>query len=261
MPKLHELLAAESNLAAAYNAISEETLKVLGKPELFMKQTAIVTHFDESERHLDTSETKDSTTTVSERMSYNFGRAFTSYIDLLMQKDRTNQDARADVIVNGEVLLSGVPATALLTLEARLADARKKLEAAPTLQPGPVWVEDKSESMWKTEEPSVSFRTRKTIRPIVLVQATKEHPAQVEKVAEDVPIARIERVTWSGMWTSKQKHDALARLDALVIAVKKARQRANRTDVVQMKAGEKIASFILNGPASEQLTGPDVEAA
>lgn len=261
MPKLHELLAAESNLAAAYNAIGEETLKVLGKPDLFMKQTATVTHFDESERHLDTAETKDNTTTVAERMTYNFGRAFTSYIDLLMQKDRTNQDARADVIVNGETLLKDMPATSLLTLEARLGVARKTIEAVPTLQPGPVWVEDKGENMWKTDEPNVSFRTKKTVRPIILVQATDKHPAQVEKVSEDVPVARIERMTWSGMWTSKQKHDALARLDALVVAVKKARQRANRADVVSVKVGERLANFILNGPTSEQLTGLDVEAA
>lgn len=260
MAKLHELLAAESSVAAAYNAISEETLKVFGKPDHFLKVVASVSHFAEDERHLDVTETKDKVTTVDERMDYQFGRAFVSYFDLLAQKDRTNQEARADIIVNGAVLLKDAPATMLLTLETKLGDLRKKFEAIPTLQPGPVWVDDPAEAMWKTDEPATSFRTRKTVRPIIMAPATDKHAAQVEKVNEDVPIAKIERTTWSGMWTSKQKHDALARLDALLVAIKKARQRANRVDIVPIEVGSTIASFLLHGPSSENIVGRDTDA-
>jgi hypothetical protein len=259
MAKLHELLAAESSVAAAYNTIAAETLKVFGKPDHFTKQTESISYFDEGDKKLDQSATKDNVTTVDERINYTFGRAFSSYIDLLAQKDRTNQTAKADVIVNGQVIIKDAPATSLLTLEARLGESRKQLEAIPTLQPGPVWIEDKSESMWKVEEPTVTFRTKKTMRPVVLVPATPQHPAQVEKIMEDVPVAKIEKVTWSGMWTSKQKSDALARLDALTVAVKKARQRANRADVVPVQVGGAIAKFILTGPESEALTGVDTE--
>ena len=91
------------------------------------------------------------------------------------------------------------------------------------------------------------------MRPVVLVLPTKEHPAQVEKIVEDVPVARIERTMWSGMWTSKKKQDILARLDVLIVSIKKARQRANRADLHPIKIGKIISQFLLHGPKSEEL--------
>lgn len=257
MPKLHELLAAEANVAAQANAIAEETLKVFGRPEAFIRTTTSVHHFAEEDQRLDVTETKELTTTVESRLAYGFGRPWTNHLDLLASKDRTNQEAKADVVVNGAVLLTGVPATFLLALEKHLADARKRLEAAPTLQAGVPWEWSEVDHLYIAGEPQVSFRTRKTVRPIIMAEATKEHPAQVQAISEDVPIARIEKLLASGMWTSAQKADALARLDALLVAVKKARQRANRADVVPMKVGQILARFILAGPAADKLTDQD----
>jgi len=247
MAKLHELLAAEASVAAAYNSISEETLKVFGKPDHFTKQTTAVSYFAEDEKNLNTFETKDSVTTVDERLDWQLGDAFRSYFDLLAQKDSTNQKAQADVELDGKVFLTGVPATYLLTLETKIGDLRKKFETIPTLQPGPLWIEDKNEGKWRTAEASVSFKTKKTIRPIILVGPTDKHPAQVEKISEDVAVAKIERTTWSGMWTSTQKSEVLARLDALLIALKQARQRANCQEVVKLPVAKRISEYLLNG--------------
>lgn len=247
MPKLHELLAAEASVAGAYNSISEETLKVFGKPDHFMKQTTATSYFAEAEKNLDTFETKDSVTTVTERLNWQLGDAFKSYFDILAQKDATNQMAKADVELDGKVFLTGVPATYLLTLETKIGDLRKKFEAIPTLQPGPLWVEDAGEGKWRTAEAQVSFKTKKTIRPIILVAPTDKHPAQVEKISEDVPVAKIERTTWSGMWTSTEKSDLLARLDALLIALKQARQRANTQEVVKLQVGKRLSDYLLTG--------------
>lgn len=254
MAKLHELLAAEGNVAATYNAIAEETLRVLARPTAFLRETVTVRHFDEAQRQLDTTEVTDNTTTVTDRLTYSLGKAFASYINLLLAKDRTNQEARADVMLNGQVFLADVPATALLTLETRLGGLRKAFESIPTLMAGPVWEWDADQSMYRTATPTVTFRTKKTVRAVQLAPATDKHPAQVEKVPEDVAIASIERQGWSGMWTSRAKSDILARLDALLVAVKVARQRANRVDVVRLDAGARIASFLLNGPAAADLT-------
>lgn len=245
--KLHELLAAESNRAAAYNAVGEETLKVFGKPDHFVRTTKSIEHFDESERHLDVSETKDNVTTVSDRVAYTFGKAWVDFVDLVAEKEDANQRAQADVVVGGQTILAKMPCLLLLGLESKLAELRGKLLAAPTLQPGPKWVWDAQEQLFKTAEPKITFRTKKTIRPMVLVQATKEHPAQVDKITEDVPVARISEVTWSGMWTSTRKHEVLARLDDLLVAVKRARQKANQVEVVSRDVGKPIADYLLAG--------------
>jgi hypothetical protein len=258
MAKMHELLAAETNVNAVYNAMLEETLKVLEKPDHFTRVTAAKEFFDTSESHLNQTETKDMVTTVGDRLGYFFGRPFINMMDTSLQKDATNQIAKADLVVNGEVLLKEVPATALLAWESKFDALRRVLLKVPTLPPGPVWVEDDQEDgLWRTAEPQVTFTTKKTMKPVILHEATKEHPAQVEKVFEDVPVAKVTKTVWSGMWTSKKKMEALGRLDALLIAIKKARQRANRTDVVKIKAGNILSDFILRGP--EEVTGSDSE--
>jgi hypothetical protein len=257
MPKLHELLAAESNVAAAANAIAEETLKVLGRPEAFVRTVTKVAHFAEEDQKLDTVQSTEITTTVKQRLAYSLGRAWQKHVDLLVSKDATNQDAKADIVVGGQVLVYAVPATALLTLEKQLGAVRVQLEVAPTLPAGLPWRWDPAENLFVTEEPKVSFRTRKTVRPIVLTPATKEHPAQVQTITEDVPIAKIEQTQFSGMWTSAEKADTLARLDTLLVAVKKARQRANRTEVKQVPLGRALTEFILNGPAGDLISDVD----
>lgn len=255
--KMHELLAAETNVKTFYNAMLSETMKVFGTGAHFVKQVETLTHFNAEESRLDTVKTKDIVTTVDERLGYFFGRPFVNMLDLMIQKDATNQTSKADLVVEGQTILSGVPAVTLLSWEGHFDALRAVLLAIPHLQAGPEWVRDDAENLWRTKEAMVSFNTRKTAIPVVLYEATKEHPAQVKEVFEDKAIAKKEVTTWSGMWTSKQKADALARLDALLVAIKKARQRANRAPVVQVQAGAILANFILKGPEADKLTGAD----
>lgn len=247
MAKLHELIASEPNVTAVFNSMREETLKVFGKPDNFTKTVTTKSYFDEENRKLDTVETKDMVTTVQERLRYFLSKSFTRYVDLQLRKDKTNQHARADLVVAGKTLAKDVPATMLLQLEKELAHIRSVLLQAPTLQSGPVWVRDESEGLFVTLEPQVSFSTKKSMRPVILVEATKEHPAQVEKVTEDVPVAKVERKVWSGMITSREKADMIGRVDALLVAAKRARQRANSQEADKSSIGSSIVDYILSG--------------
>src|SRR5258708_40301325 len=94
--KMHELLAAEANVVSVYNAMLEETFKVFEKPDHFIKATATKKHLDESEANLDTTETKDNTTTVDDRLVYYFCRSFANMFDLSMQMDTTNPSDNAN---------------------------------------------------------------------------------------------------------------------------------------------------------------------
>ena len=111
MAKLHELLAVESSVSAAYNLVSDETQKVFGKPDHFTKQVTSTDYFNDEEKHLNTIETKDIITTVTDRLKWQLGDAFVKYVDLIASKDSTNQVAKADVELDGKILLTGMPAT------------------------------------------------------------------------------------------------------------------------------------------------------
>ena len=68
---------------------------------------------------------------------------------------------------------------------------------------------------------------------------------RVKEVFEDVPVARITKDSYSGMFTSAQKADIIGRLDALLKAVKQARQRANNVEADKSKFGSIITKFLL----------------
>lgn len=245
MAKMHELLAVESAVTANFQRDLEETLKVLARPDHFQKQVAQKTFFAEEDQKLNVSETKDITTTVAERLNW-FSGAAEKYLDVIIQKDKTNQKAVADIALDdGTVVAADVPATTLLALETKLQDLRKVFVAVPTLPSGIMWEWDAAENLWKTKEPVVTFQTKKTAKAVVLYEATKEHPAQVKEVFEDVPVAKITKDTYNGMLTSAQKAEVLGRLDTLLKAVKQARQRANNVDADKTKIGPAITKFLL----------------
>ena len=245
MAKMHELLAVESSVTANFQRDLEETLKVFARPDAFRREVVSKNFFAEEDSRMNTVATSEITTTVNDRLNW-FSGAADKYLDVVIQKDKTNQKAVASIVLDdGTVLAADVPATTLLALETKLQDFRRVFSAIPTLPSGVVWVFDSGENLWKTKEPSVTFQTKKTSKPVVLYEATKEHPAQVKEVFEDVPVAKIEKNMFNGMITSAEKSDLIGRLDVLLKAVKVARQRANNVDADTTKIGATITKFLL----------------
>jgi hypothetical protein len=251
MPKLHEILAVESGLQTAAKKINEETIKTFGKKdEHFVEMVRDVKHFAEEDAKLDTNEAKAMVTTVFDKLLYTV-QPNVRALDAYMQKEATNQKAAADIIVGDAKLATDVPATVLLGLETKLTELRTVYEAIPTLAPGPTWEPDadrrKTGGVYRSVHPDVTFRTKKTMKPIIMAPATDHHPAQVQAIQEDVPVARITTQYWSGMITSAQKSDLLGRVDRLLRAVKRARQRANATEVEKRTIGRELFDFIHEG--------------
>lgn len=244
--KMHDILAVESAVTGNYNRDREETLKVLARPDMFRRTVTSKTFFSEDDQHLNTVDTNEITTTVEDRLQW-YRTSVQDFIDLNLQKDKTNQTAMADLVVDGVVLAKEVPAVTLLMLENRLQDVRKVLVAVPTLESGYEWEHDKLSNLFKTKEPKVTFSTKKTMKPVVLAPATDKHPAQVKEVFEDVPVAKITVDTYSGMLTSAEKATLLARLDKLLKATKQARVTANDVKAVNDKMGEKIFDWLYSG--------------
>jgi hypothetical protein len=107
--------------------------------------------------------------------------------------------------------------------------------------------EHREPGIYKARETSKT-RTKKTVRPMVLYEATKEHPAQVKEVTEDLPVGTILEQEWSSLITPATKADLLDRCDILVRAVRRARARANELeiDVKANKIGKKLLDFVFH---------------
>lgn len=166
--------------------------------------------------------------------------------DVTAQKDATNMNAKADVVLpNGTVLLKGVPATHLLFLERKLVDLINFAEKLPVQDPAESWKLDGSQNLYVTD-PTKTVKTKKVESIQVVVQPTKEHPAQTAKITQDEIIG-----DWSTVkFTSALQHDRVkqivARAKILAKAVKIAREEANTVEVVSLKSSP-LLSYIFEG--------------
>ena len=105
--------------------------------------------------------------------------------------------------------------------------------------------------------PQVTTKTEKKVTPVILYPATEKHPAQIEKVTEDVPVGTFTLSVISGATTAIQKANVIAVLDDLIIEVKKARTRANSVEVQKVYIGKTLTDLVLgaltNAPANNAV--------
>lgn len=253
--KLHEILAVEGDLDATQKKIAEETKTTFEKKaDHFIEGHRELAMFNEDDAQQNQVEHKAMVTTVIDKLEWT-AQAAAKYYDTVFAKDRANQSARADIAIDGTVLAKDVPATFLLGLETKLKALRDVYLAIPTLAPGHAWEPDatRGKGVYRARDPEIRMKTAKTIRYKVLVEPTKEHPAQIEKWFEDVPVGKVTNQVWSGMLSPAEKSDMIGRIDQLLRAVKRARQRANMVDVGKSRIGGNIFAFIHEGklPQSE----------
>ncbi|EFH79945.1 hypothetical protein [Ktedonobacter racemifer] len=167
----------------------------------------------------------------------------TKLFDVTATKDWANCVAKADVVVDGKVLLAQVPATYLLFLEKQLVDLHTFVKKLPILDASESWNFDASADNWATE-PVQTTRTKKVPRNHVKAEATEKHPAQVEVYYEDVIVGYWRTVKFSGSLPARRVNELLARVEKLQEAVKFAREEANSIEVTEQKLGEKVFNYL-----------------
>ncbi|KKL18768.1 hypothetical protein LCGC14_2472220 [marine sediment metagenome] len=245
MAKLHELLAVEPDLEGNYKKILEETKNTFTKKSdhFFGFHRRLELFGDD--KHDTPEEYKEMATTVHAKLDYQ-KKSIVRYLDAVLQKEATNQQAIADLTIDGIEIAKGVPATFLLGLENKLKQVRAVYEVSPTLPPGHKWVPDetKGDHVYSMDHPEEQFKSEKIFKVQVLYDATKEHPAQVEKIPETKDVGKYVKHIWSGMISPAEKSVILGRIDKVIRGVKKARQRANATEVVKRTIGKEIFKYI-----------------
>lgn len=249
MAHLHELLAAEKEIVGKATKIMNEGRDTLSKRQdhftgFVKRYEAILEELKVKEE--EQTERRELVTTVYDKLNYVLN-AVKDVIDVRYQKDMTNLQAKADIVLDGVTLAKDVPAVTLLALEDTLHNLRGIFDAIPTLEPGTKWVpaDDIRPNAKKAEHDDVKISTKKVTEHVVIVPATDRHPAQVQQVTSDIPAAKIITTTYSGRISPTEKMLLLTKLEKLAIAVKKARARANEASVVEASIANELIAALL----------------
>lgn len=249
MAKLHEVLAVDGNLKSQAAKTRSDLMNTFEKKQHHFSENKVTFTPNEEGGKLSVESQLDLQTTVKKELKW-LSDFMVKSLDVSYQVAETNTKARADVVMaDGSILITSVPATSLLELEKRAKEMHDFVVSIPTLDPAKGFELDSSRSsdgdVYKARDVRKT-RTKKISKPLVMAPATDKHAAQVQLVTEDVPVGEILTMEWSGLITTAEKGDMLARVEDFTRAVKAARSRANDTEVdkAPQKIGQKIASFI-----------------
>ena len=168
---------------------------------------------------------------------------WTELWNLVFTQDTGNQQARADIVVDGKTILGNVPVTTLLFLDKQVNDLETFVSKLPTPDPSEEWLHDPNTGLLRSRT-SESVRTSKEPTVIVKYEATKEHPAQTELFTKDVPVGTWNQILYSGCVPADRKNAILARVRKLQDAIKVAKEQANLLEIERQKCGEVLLGFV-----------------
>lgn len=170
-------------------------------------------------------------------------KTLTRLFDVVLTQDAANTKARADIVVDGNVLVADVPVTYLLFLEKQLTDLYTFVDKLPVLDPAERWTFSDELGAYASD-PVETIRSKKILRNHVKAEATEKHPAQVEVYTEDVPVGYWTTVKQSGALPAVRVKELRERVTKLQQAVKFAREQANGMEVTDAKAGEAVFGYL-----------------
>ena len=241
MAKLNQIVAIETGLKPdVYSEVTKLHQRVQKSQLLNGHIRSYKPNDDEGERLPGTQErVQIRANDVLNRVSEILTRLF----DVTLTKDVANTQATADVKVNGQVLIAGVPATYLLFLAKQLSDLETFVKKVPTLDESEYWGLNTDTGLYETPA-AQTVRSKKIPRVLVKYPPTDKHPAQTETWQEDVPVGMWSVTKRSGALSPERQRILLDRITALQEAVKVAKEEANSVEVTDRKAGKAVFDFL-----------------
>ncbi len=241
--KLNQLLAIEKGVKTSSTRALTDLHKRAQLEAVYNGRERKYTPKDEDGDRLP-SETQKVQTTYR-NVLVDMRKAVSELFNVTLSKDVTNCEASADIVVGTKVLMEKVPVSYLLFLEKQLTDIHTFVAKLPTLSTQESWTWDEANGLFRSE-PSETLRTKKITKPVVLYEATDKHPAQVKEVSEDIVAGTWKQVLFSGAIPANRKEELMERVDALLKAVKVAREAANSAQVTSRTA-DALFDYLLNG--------------
>jgi hypothetical protein len=239
--KLNQIIAVEKGVKSKAHQDLTAAHHGLQKPALLAGISRTYQPKDEEGEQLPPESTR--VQVKAEDVLRETAKTLTRLFDVTATKDWANCAARADVTVDGRVLVSEVPVAYLLFLEKQLTDINTFVRKLPVLDASESWTQDPSTDAWKTESVR-TLRTKKVPRNHVKAEATEKHPAQVEVYYEDIPVGYWTTVKFSGALPARRVNELLERVEKLQQAVKFAREEANNQEADEQKIGRSVLSYL-----------------
>lgn len=240
--KLNQVLAVERDIKSRANRAVTDLHHQVQKAPLLSGISRTYQPRDQEGEHLPGESNKVQIKAAA--VLTNVADHLSELFDVIATKDATNCAARGDIVVDGTLLLKGVPVTTLLFLEKQLTDLGTIIDKLPTLDPGKSWAFDDTQDCYAAD-PVKTVRTKKIPRNHVKAKATDKHPEQVEVYYEDVTVGDWTTVAYSGALPAATVTTLRRRLDKLRDAVKVAREQANAAEVVETTIGETFFGYLL----------------
>lgn len=239
--KLNQVLAIEKGIKTKAHGMITELHRTTQKSDLFEGFTKTYAPLNDDSKTFPP-ESKKVTVSADEAIN-TLSSALTELFDITASKDWANTQAKADVVVDGKVILTGVPSTYLLFLDKQLTDLQTFVGKFAELDPSVDWKVDGATGMFKSE-PVTTHRTEKVQEPLVLFPATVEHPAQTQLITKDVIIGHWHTTRFSGAMARPRKAAILERIQKLHRSVKEALEAANMTAAEPQRVGESVLKFL-----------------
>lgn len=241
--QLHRLLAVETEKKNTARVIVEETTNTFVKKQSHFEGYQRTYHKTLEDSDDFSPEVREVVDTVKGKIDHTI-KSLVPALDVLISKEETNAsgNVHAKLEVNG-IDFGMLSATSLLQLETQLKSIRKLYISIPTLDPIKIWTKNEDTNLYQSDK-EITYKTVKKEEPLVLYNATKEHPAQTKIMSYDKQAGTWEKYLKSGKITPIAKSTLIERIDVLINAVKDARAVANMAEVIQVKIGEKLFDFI-----------------
>lgn len=242
MVKLNQILAVEKGKKARTYAQISEIYKAIQKGGLFTGMTRSYQPKNDDDNERLPAENVLVQQRVPELIATVRAETIEAW-DITATKEWGNVEAVADIVVGGVTLVAEAPVTYLLYLEKQLKDLHAFVSTLPTLDPAETWTYDPAIDAYATGE-TQTHRSQKRPRVIVKYDATEQHPAQTEIFTEDEIVGFWTIRKFSGAMQAADRKAMLDRVEALMEAVKQARELANGIDVENQTVAEPMLAYI-----------------
>ena len=242
MPKLNQVNAIVSARKGEVEKTITELYKLIQKDTLFAGRERTYRPTDEVSGQKLPAESQR----VQQRADDLIRQArekWTEVWNLVFTQDVGNQQAKADVVVDGKTILGNVPITFLLYLDKQVNDLETFIGKLPTPDPAEEWTHDPNTGLLRSRA-TESVKTSKEPTVIVKYEPTKEHPAQTELFTKDIPVGTWTQILYSGSLPADQKNAVLKRVRKLQDAIKVAKEQANLLDVERQRAADAVFAFV-----------------
>ena len=249
--KLCEAIAVLKGIKSQTYALLTEHDKLCQKETLFKGLAKTYEPLDENDPDRPDGETVLVQQSAEEVVN-SITEALARYFDATASVEVGNTQATADIDVEGETLLSGVPVTYLLFLEKQLNDLHTAIGRMPVLSPEFAWHHDAGRNCFASEEIK-KVRTKKTPRVVYTATAkttgkdgsvTEQQQGQV--LQEDLPVGYWHTTYFSSALEPARRKRMLARVNKLRDAVKQARERGNGIAIERPQFGKPLLDWVFD---------------